>query len=62
MPGEAVAGEAGMAGWEFDSDELSPLLFEMFAHQNELVERLEIGEDVNELVSRDFLEAVQAFL
>src|SRR5450755_1503361 len=62
LPGEAVAGEPGMVGWEFDPDELSPLLFEMFAHQNELIERLEIGDDVNELASRDFLEAVQAFL
>jgi hypothetical protein len=61
MPGEAVAGEPGMAGWEFDVDELKPLLFEMFGHQNELIERLEIGEDVNERASSDFLEAVQAF-
>jgi hypothetical protein len=31
------------------------------AYQNELIERLGIGEDVNERASRDFLEAVQAF-
>jgi hypothetical protein len=62
MPGETVAGEPGMVGWAFDPDELKPLLLETFAHQNELVERLEIGEDVNERVSGDFLEAVQAFL
>ncbi len=62
MPGEMVAGEPGMVGWEFDPDQLKPLLLEMFAHQNELIETLEIGEDVNERASRDFLEAVQAFL
>ncbi len=62
MPGETVVGEPGMVGWEFDPDELKPLLFEMFAHQNELIETLEIGEEVNERASRDFLEAVQAFL
>ena len=61
MPGETVAGEPGMVGWEFDPDELKPLLVEMFGYQNELIERLEIGEDVNERASRDFLEAVQAF-
>ena len=61
MPGETVAGEHGMVGWEFDRDQLKPLLFEMFGYQNELIERLEIGEDVNERSSRDFLEAVQAF-
>ena len=61
MPGETVAGEPGMAGWEFDRDQLKPLLVEMFGYQNELIERLEIGEDVNERVSRDFIEAVQAF-
>src|ERR1019366_1470997 len=54
LPGETVAGEAGMAGWEFDPDALKPLLFEMFRHQNELIERLEIGEEVNERVSGDF--------
>ena len=62
LPGGTVAGEPGMVGWEFDRDELKPLLFEMFGHQNKLIERLKIGEDVNERVSRDFLEAVQAFL
>ena len=62
MPGETVTGEFGMVGREFDSDALKPLLLEMFVHQNELVERLEIGEDVNERVSSDFIEAVQAFL
>jgi hypothetical protein len=61
LPGETVAGEFGLVGWEFDPDELKPLLFKMFAHQNELIERLEIDEDVNERVSSDFLEAVQAF-
>jgi len=61
LPGETVAGEPGLVGWEFDRDELKPLLFEMFGYQNELIERLEIGEDVNERSSRDFLEAVQAF-
>ena len=61
LPGEAVAGEPGMVGWAFDLDELKPLLLEMFGHQNELIERLGIGEDVNERASRDFIEAVQAF-
>lgn len=50
-----------MAGWCFDINELKPLLLELFGHQNELIERLEIGEDVNEHVTHDFLEAVQAF-
>lgn len=61
LSGEAVAGEPGMAGWSFDIDELEPLLLKMFCHQNELIERLEIGEDVNERVTQDFMEAVQAF-
>ena len=61
LSGETVAGEPGMAGWSFDIDELKPLLLEMFGYQNELIERLEIGEDVNERVTQDFLEAVQAF-
>ena len=61
LPGETVPGEPGMVGWDFDLDELKPLLFKMFGHQNELIERLEIGEDVNERVSRDFIEAAQAF-
>ena len=61
LSGEAVAGEPGMVGWCFDLDELKPLLLEIFGHQNELIERLEIGEDVNERVTHDFLEAVQAF-
>ena len=61
LPGETVAGEPGIVGWEFDSDELKPLLFKMFGYQNELIERLEIGEDVNERASHDFIEAVQAF-
>src|ERR1017187_1224079 len=62
LPGETVAGEPGMVGWAFDLDKLKPLLLEMFGYQNELIERLEIGEDVNERVSDDFLEAVKAFL
>ncbi len=57
-----MAGEPGMTGWSFDIDELKPLLLEMFCHQNELIERLEIGEEVNECVTQDFMEAVQAFL
>jgi hypothetical protein len=61
LPGETVAGEHGMVGWAFDLDKLKPLLFKMFGYQNELIERLGIGEDMNERVSRDFLEAVQAF-
>ena len=49
-----------MVGWSFDLNELKPLLLEMFDRQNELIERLKIGEDVNERVSRGFLEALQA--
>jgi hypothetical protein len=45
LPGETVAGGPGMFGWSFDLCELKPLLLEMFGHQNELIERLEIGED-----------------
>jgi hypothetical protein len=62
LPGEQVAGEPGMVGWTFDLDELKPLLFKMFGYQNELIERLEISEEVNERASRDFLDAVQAFV
>ena len=62
MPGQTVAGEPGMVGWEFDPHALKPLLLEMFGYQNELIERLEIGEDVNERASHDFLKAVKAFL
>ncbi len=61
LSGETVAGEPGMAGWSFDINELKPLLLKMFCHQNELIERLEIGEDVNERVTGDFMEAAQAF-
>ena len=61
LSGEAVPGEPGMVGWCFDLDELRPLLLEMFGHQNELVERLDIGEEVNERATHDFLGAVQAF-
>lgn len=61
LSGETVAGEPGMAGWSFDIDELKPLLLQMFGHQNELIERLEIGEDVNMRVTHDFLDAAQAF-
>ncbi len=61
LSGEAVVGEPGMVGWCFDLEELKPLLLEMFCHQNELIERLEIGEDANVRVTHDFLEAVQAF-
>jgi hypothetical protein len=61
LSGETVASEPGMVGWCFELDELKPLLLEMFCHQNELIERLEIGEDVNERVTGDFMEAAQAF-
>jgi len=50
-----------MVGWSFAPEELRPLLLEMFGHQNELIERLDIGEDVNERVTHDFIGAVQAF-
>ena len=62
LPGEAVDGETDMVGWRFDLGELKPLVMEMFGHQNELIERLEIGEDVNERVTHDFLDALQAFI
>ncbi|MFA7269470.1 MAG: hypothetical protein WC073_09015 [Sterolibacterium sp.] len=61
LSGESVTGEPGMVGWSIDLDELKPLLLEMFCYQNELIERLEIGEDVNERVTQDFMEAVKAF-
>ena len=61
LDGEAVVGEPGMVGWCFDLDELKPLLLKMFGHQNELIERLEISEDVNERVTYDFVEAAKAF-
>ena len=61
LSGENVAGEPGMVGWSFDLEELRPLLLEMFGHQNELIEKLDIGEDVNERVTHEFLQAVQAF-
>ncbi len=61
LSGETVPGEPGMVGWSFDLDELKPLLFKMFEHQNELIERLDIDEEVNERASHDFLGAVQAF-
>ena len=61
LPGENVAGEPGTVGWSFDVNKLKPLLLNMFCHQNELIERLEIGEDVNERVTYDFTDAVQAF-
>ena len=61
LPGENVVGEPGMVGWSFDQEKLRPLLLEMFGHQNELIERLDIGEDVNERVTHDFIGAVQAF-
>jgi len=62
LPGEQVVSEEpGLVGWSFDLEELRPLLFDLFRHQNALVEALEIGEDVNERASNDFIEAVQAF-
>ena len=62
LPGEQVSvGEAGLIGWSFDIDKLSPLLLKMFGFQNELIESLKISEDVNERASRDFIDAVQAF-
>ena len=61
LPGENVVGEPGMVGWSFDPEELGPLLLEMFGHQNELIERLNIGEDVYERVTHDFIGAVHAF-
>ena len=61
LPGENVAGEPGLVGWSFDVNKLKPLLLKMFCHQNELIERLDIGEDVNERVTYDFKDAVQAF-
>jgi len=55
------ANRISTVGWSFDLNELKPLLLELFDHQNELIERLGIGEDVNERVTHDFLEAVHAF-
>lgn len=63
LPGDQVTGEeAETVGWAFDIGELRPLLLRMFNYQNELIESLNIGEDVNERSSTDFIEAVQAFL
>jgi len=63
LPGDQVTGEeAGTVGWSFDIGELRPLLLRMFNYQNEMIESLNIGEDVNERSSTDFIEAVQAFL
>lgn len=62
LSSEAVASEPGMVRLSFDMNELKPLMLGMFGHQNELIERLEIGEDVNERVTYDFVEAVNAFL
>lgn len=56
-----MAGEPGMVGWSFDMDKLKRLLLEMFGHQNEFIERLEIGEELNERVTHDFMDAVEAF-
>ena len=61
LSGENVPGEPGMVGWPFDLEELRLLLLEMFGHQNELIEKLDIGEDVNERATHDYIEAVQAF-
>jgi hypothetical protein len=61
LSGENVAGEPGMVGWSFDLNELRPLLLELFGHQNELIEKLDIGEVVNERVTNEFIGAVQAF-
>ena len=63
LSGNQVKGEeAGTVGWSFDFDQLRPLLLRMFGFQNELIESLDLGEDVNERSSTDFIEAVQAFL
>lgn len=61
LSGENVAGDPGMVGWSFDLEELRPLLQEMFGHQNVLIEKLDIGEDVNVRITHEFFEAVQAF-
>ncbi len=56
-----MVGEPGMVGWSFDLNELSPLLLKMFGDQNELINKLDIGEDVNERATHEFLQAVQVF-
>ncbi len=62
LPGEQIVGEEpGLVGWSFDLEELRPLLLDLFGFQNALIEELEIGEEVNERASNDFIEAVQAF-
>lgn len=61
LPGRSVPGVfAGQHGWEFDIQGLKPLLLELFAAQNKLIERMDIPESVNERVSNDFLQAVMA--
>lgn len=61
LPGLPVPGVfAGQHGWEFDINGLRPMLLQLFAAQNELIEHLEIGETVNRRVSEDFIDAVRA--
>ena len=59
---EVVASEPGIVRMDFDSQELKQLLRDLFIHQNELIERLEIGKEVNQRVTADFVEAINAFL
>lgn len=61
LPGRSVPGVvAGQHGWEFDVTGLQPLLLELFGYQNELIERLQITETVNERITDDFIQAVMA--
>jgi hypothetical protein len=61
LPGRPQNGDSGKSGLIFDFEELNRLLQEMFHHQNELIERLDISEDVNEIVTNDFIDTVQVY-
>jgi hypothetical protein len=63
LPGTHVtADEPGQTLWSFDLSKLKPMLFMLFSHQNELVDRLGIPEEINERATTDFMEAVTAFI
>ena len=63
LPGEQVSvGEVGSVGWLYDFDQIPPFLRKMFGFQNELLQSFKISDDVNIRASRDFIEAVQAFI
>lgn len=61
LPGVSEPGELpGQYGWRFDMSGLQPLLNKLFSGQRHLMKRLEIGEQDNSRIARDFNEAVSA--